>query len=88
MHPYDKVVHKGDTVGISTWVGYSSNERKMLTLAILDNEFAEPGGEVTLIWGEEGGGTAKPAVEHHVQKEIRAIVCPVPYAETARTIYR
>lgn len=88
MHPYDKVIHDGDTIGVSTWIGYSSNERRMLTLAILDNEFAEPGGEVTLIWGEEGGGTAKPAVERHAQKEIRAIVSPVPYAETARTIYR
>jgi len=88
MHPYDKVVKNGKTIGISTWVGYSSNERRMLTLAILDAEHAEPGGEVTFIWGEEGGGTSKPAVERHVQKEIRATVAPVPYSEAARTTYR
>ena len=35
----------------------------MLTLAVLDPEHAEPGTEVTLIWGEEDGGTAKPTVE-------------------------
>src|SRR5262249_25061845 len=36
MHPYDKVMVDGETVGVSTWIGYSSNEAKMLTLAVLD----------------------------------------------------
>ena len=57
MHPYDKVVAGGKTVGISTWIGYSSNERRMLTIAVLDAEHAEPGTEVTFVWGEENGGT-------------------------------
>ena len=88
MHPYDKViVGSGETVGISTWVGYSSNERKMLTLAILEEEYAQPGQEVIFVWGEEGGGTAKPTVEPHRQMEIRAIVSPVPYVETVRKTY-
>jgi glycine cleavage system aminomethyltransferase T len=86
--PYDKVLYDGKMIGISTWCGYSYNEGKMLTLAILDNEFAEPGHEVTFVWGEEGGGTKKPTVEPHVQTEIRAIVSPVPYAEVARKEYR
>jgi glycine cleavage system aminomethyltransferase T len=85
--PYDKVLHKGKTIGVSTWCGYSSNEGKMLTLAMLDPAHAEPGTEVTFVWGEEGGGSAKPTVERHVQTEIRAIVSPVPYAEVARTAY-
>jgi glycine cleavage system aminomethyltransferase T len=88
MHPYDEVQVDGRTVGRSTWIGYSSNEAKMLTLAVLDNEYARPGTEVTLIWGEQNGGSAKPAVEPHVQKEIRAIVSPVPYAKVAREDYR
>jgi syringate O-demethylase len=87
MHPYDKVVAGGKTVGISTWVGYSANEGRMLTIAILDAEHAEPGTEVTFVWGEENGGTKKPTVERHEQMEIRAIVSPVPYAETARKTY-
>jgi len=88
MHPYDKVIiGSGKTVGISTWVGYSSNERKMLTLAILDEEYAQPGQEVIFVWGEEGGGTGKPTVEPHKQMEIRAIVSPVPYVETVRKTY-
>jgi syringate O-demethylase len=88
MHPYDKVTVGGKTVGLSTWVGYSSNERRMLTLAILDAKYAEPGTEVTFVWGEEKGGTSKPTVEPHAQTEIRAIVSPVPYAEVARKKYR
>jgi syringate O-demethylase len=87
MHPYDKVTVDGETVGVSTWIGYSANEGKMLTLAVLDAEHAEPGTEVTFVWGEEGGGSAKPTVEPHVQTEIRAVVSPVPYVEAVRRSY-
>ncbi|HET9722730.1 MAG TPA: aminomethyl transferase family protein [Actinomycetota bacterium] len=87
MHPYDRVTVDGETVGVSTWIGYSANEGRMLTLAVVDAEHAEPGTEVTLVWGEEGGGTTKPTVEPHVQTELRAIVSPVPYVETVRRAY-
>lgn len=86
--PYDKVTKNGKTVGVSTWIGYSSNEGKMLTLAILENEHAQNGNEVTFVWGEQPGTGSKPNVESHVQTEIRATVCPVPYAEVAREAYR
>lgn len=88
MHPYDAVTSDGKTVGISTWIGYSSNERKMLTLAVIDNEYAQPGTEVTLLWGEQGDGSKKLTVERHKQYEIRGIVCPVPYNRFAREAYR
>jgi hypothetical protein len=55
---------------------------------MVDAEQSEPGTEVTLVWGEEGGGSAKPVVERHVQTEIRATVGPAPYAEVVRTSYR
>jgi syringate O-demethylase len=87
MHPFDRVTVDGETVGVSTWVGYSANEGKMLTLAVLDAEHAEPGTAVTFVWGEEDGGTAKPTVEPHVQVELRAVVSPVPYVETVRKAY-
>jgi glycine cleavage system aminomethyltransferase T len=87
MHPFDKVTADGETVGVSTWIGYSANEGKMLTLAILDAEYGEPGTEVTFVWGEEGGGSAKPTVETHVQTEIDAVVGPVPYVEAVRKSY-
>ena len=85
--PYDKVTLNGKTIGVSTWCGYSSNERKHLTLAMIDTEHAKLGAEVTFVWGEEGGGSSKPTVERHVQTEIRAIVSPVPYSEVARIAY-
>jgi syringate O-demethylase len=87
MHPYDRVTVDGETVGVSTWVGYSANEGKMLTLAVLDAEHAEPGTAVTFVWGEEGGGTTKPTIERHVQTEMRAVVSPVPYTEVVRRTY-
>lgn len=87
MHPFDNVVIDGKQVGLSTWIGYSGNEGKMLTLAMLDAEHAKPGTKVSLVWGEEGGGTRKPTVEKHVQTEIRAVVSPVPYSEVARDSY-
>jgi glycine cleavage system aminomethyltransferase T len=87
MHPFDRVIAGGDTVGVSTWFGYSYNEAKMLTLAVLDAAYAKPGTEVTLVWGEEDGGTAKPTVEPHVQREIRGVVSPVPYVEVVRQSY-
>lgn len=87
MHPFDKVIVNGDAVGVSTWIGYSYNEAKMLTLAVLEPEHAEPGTEVTLVWGEPGGGSSKPTVEPHVQREIRAVVNPVPYVESVRKSY-
>jgi syringate O-demethylase len=87
MHPFDKVTVDGEVVGVSTWIGYSANEGKMLTLAVVDAAHADPGTEVTLVWGEPDGGSSKPTVERHVQTEIRAIVSPVPYVEAVRKEY-
>jgi glycine cleavage system aminomethyltransferase T len=86
--PYDKVSKGARTIGVSTWSGYSFNERSMLSLAVIDAEHSQPGTEVTLVWGEEGGGSMRPTVERHVQTEIRVTVAPVPYGEVARTAYR
>jgi syringate O-demethylase len=87
MHPFDRVVADGKTAGVSTWIGYSSNERKMLTIAVVDPAYATPGTKVTLVWGEENGGTSKPMVERHRQMEIGAVVSPVPYVSAVRQGY-
>jgi vanillate/3-O-methylgallate O-demethylase len=84
--PYDKVLKDDTMVGVSTFSGYSYNERSYLSLAMVDHD-VELGSEVMLVWGEEDGGSAKPVVERHAQAEIRAIVSPVPYSEMARTSY-
>jgi len=84
--PNDRVMHGDRMIGVSTFSGYSYNERSFLSLAIVDND-VEIGQEVVLVWGEEDGGSAKPVVEPHVQAEIRAVVSPCPYSEVARTTY-
>ncbi len=58
----------------------------MLSLGIVDPDI-QIGNEVTLVWGEEGGGSKKTTVERHKQIEIRAIVSPVPYSKVAREEY-
>jgi vanillate/3-O-methylgallate O-demethylase len=83
---YDKVMHDGKTVGLSMFSGYSYNERSMLSLGVVDPDVAI-GNPVTLVWGEEGGGSKKTTVERHKQIEIRAIVSPVPYGKVAREEY-
>jgi vanillate/3-O-methylgallate O-demethylase len=72
--PYDQVLKAGRTAGVSTYTGYTYNERAMVSLAAVDLELSAPGTEVT--------------VERHGQVEIRATVAPVPYAEVARVAYR
>jgi vanillate/3-O-methylgallate O-demethylase len=84
--PNDRIMLGGEMVGVSTFSGYSYNERSMLSLACVDVD-VEIGTEVTLVWGEEHGGSAKPVVERHRQAEIRAIVSPCPYSEVPRTTY-
>src|ERR1700704_1798414 len=79
--PYDKVLKGGKTVGVSTYTGYTYNERAMISLAVVDNQHSEAGTEVTLVWGEEGRGSSKPTVERHEQASIRATVAAVPYAQ-------
>ena len=84
--PNDKVLRDGEMVGVSTFSGYSYNERSMLSLAIVDVD-VELDSEVTLVWGEEDGGSDKPVVERHRQAELRAVVSPCPYSEMPRTTY-
>lgn len=86
--PYDKVSKGGKTIGVSTYTGYTYNERAMISLAMVDVEHSNPGVEVTVVWGEQGRGSTKPTVERHQQAEIRATVASVPYAEVARLAYR
>jgi vanillate/3-O-methylgallate O-demethylase len=86
--PYDKVLKDGKVVGISTYTGYTYNERAMVSLAMVDTALSTPGTEVTLVWGEADRGTSKPTVERSTQVEIRATVQPAPISEIARVAYR
>ena len=83
---YDKVTKGGKTIGFSMFAGYSYNERAFLSLGVADPD-VEIGSEVTLVWGEENGGTKKATVEHHKQFEIRVVVSSVPYSKVVRETY-
>jgi len=83
---FDKVTRNGKTVGYSMFGGYSYNERCGLSLGVVDPD-VNIGDELTLVWGEENGGTKKTTVERHRQLNVRVKVSPVPYARGAREAY-
>jgi vanillate/3-O-methylgallate O-demethylase len=84
---FDSITSSGKVVGASMFSGYSYNERKMLSLGFVDEEFAKPGTQLSLSWGEENGGTKKTTVERHKQTEMKVVVGPTPYAAPARETY-
>ena len=84
---YDKVLKGSKTVGLSMFSGISYNEQSMLSLGVVDPE-VKVGDALTLVWGEEDGGTGKTTVERHRQTEVRVTVGAVPYAKVARETYR
>jgi vanillate/3-O-methylgallate O-demethylase len=83
---YDKVTRRGTMAGYSMFTGYSHNERCGLSLGVVDAN-VDVGDVLTLVWGEENGGTRKPTVEFHRQFEVRVTVAPTPYAREARETY-
>lgn len=84
---YDKVNDGNHDIGLSTWVGYSANERAILSLAVVDREFSKPGTELLILWGEKPN-SRKSRVEAHEQRSLRVTVQPAPLGEYARTGYR
>lgn len=83
---YDAVVRDGQPVGFSMFSGYTYNERAFLSLGTVDPD-VQLGDELTLVWGEAGGGTKKTTVERHRQTEIRVRVAPTPFSRDARESY-
>jgi vanillate/3-O-methylgallate O-demethylase len=83
---FDSILVNGKVVGASMFSGYSYNERRALSLGIVEPEFAKPGTQVTLVWGENPN-TKKTTTEPHRQIEIRAIVAAVPYNSAVRDGY-
>jgi len=63
--------------GLTFYCAYIHPQGTILGLALLDNQYAAPGTEVTVVWGEDPS--------YH---RIRATVQPAPYNEFARTQYR
>ncbi|MEN7538260.1 aminomethyl transferase family protein [Aurantiacibacter flavus] len=85
---YDRVEDaSGNCVGRSLHTGYSANFESMLSISVVDAAHAEPGTELTVVWGEPTP-SAKVQVEDHVQFKIRATVHPAPIDQHAREKYR
>ena len=76
----------GKAVGFSMFSGYTFNDRAMISLGVVDPDVSE-GDVLTLVWGEENGGTAKTTVEPHRQTEIQVRVASTPYSRDAREHY-
>ncbi|MFC8519669.1 aminomethyl transferase family protein [Streptomyces sp. NPDC057257] len=83
----DEVLSQGRRVGISTDCGYVVRDQAVVSLAVVDEEFARPGTEVQVLWGEDPV-SAKPVVEPHEQLVVRATVESAPLDRFARTKYR
>jgi glycine cleavage system aminomethyltransferase T len=73
-HPYEKVLIDDELVGLSANAAYTVNVGGWSSLAMVDEKHAVDGTVVTIVIGEPDGGSAKPTVERHVQKTIRATI--------------
>ncbi|MCR4435875.1 MAG: aminomethyl transferase family protein [Clostridiales bacterium] len=65
----DFVLADGKKIGIASGRTFAYYERRMISLAFIDIEYAEEGKELTVLWGP----SSRP------QKEIRATVARFPY---------
>lgn len=65
----DYVLADGKKIGVATGKTYAYYERRMISLAALDAQYAVEGQEVIVLWGSEG----------FPKKEIRAVVARFPY---------
>ncbi len=81
----DRLMHDGKLVGMSMFNGFSFNERRLLSLGVVDSSL-NVGDVVTLVWGEPER-TGKTSTEAHKQAEIRVRISPTPYARDARENY-
>lgn len=77
-YPCDAVLAEGRLVGVSVYTGYTVSVGGWSSLAVVDEGAARDGERLTVVWGEPGGGTAKPTVERHAQAEVRATVSTSP----------
>lgn len=68
----DAIMSGDQLIGISTLRGYTVNVQAWMSTGFVDEADAVDGAEVTLLWGEEDGGTAKRSVERHHLTTLRA----------------
>ncbi len=86
-YPRDRVEVNGEMVGLAMYTANFPAHGTILSLGLIDKQYAEPGTEVSIAWGEHPGAGA-PADLHKEFPRIRATVQPSPYDNFARTGYR
>lgn len=78
----------GRLVGLSSYAGYSGNEKKVISLGSVDADYAAPGTRLQLLWGEPDPGSAKTRVERHRQTLVTVTVADATNAATVRALKR
>jgi vanillate/3-O-methylgallate O-demethylase len=76
--PMDEVTHEGRRVGVAFYPIYSRAARGWISLAAVDEDLAKNQQELVVTWGEPNGGSRKPSVERHQQKQVRVTVDAKP----------
>jgi vanillate/3-O-methylgallate O-demethylase len=84
-HSQDRVEIGSGLVGVSMHTGFLDPYGTILSLALIDEDYAAPGTEVNVVWGTHPGHTGKAAPDFAY---IKANVQPSPYTDYARTQYR
>jgi len=88
-YQYDSVFDRaGKRVGLSTYMSFIAPDGALVSLAVLDEAYAQEGTEVTILWGEPSDRVRRLAVEPHVQMEVKAKVSGWPFSAQARSGYR
>jgi glycine cleavage system aminomethyltransferase T len=85
-HTKDRVEMNTKLVGLSLHTGYLDPYGTILSLALIDKEYAEPGTQVTVVWGEHPGPTGGNDTPDFAY--LKATVQLSPFTEYARTQYR
>lgn len=82
-----RVESGGELVGLTHQSATVDPAGTVLSLTLIDKTYAEPGTEVTVVWGEHPGPGTAPDADLGFPR-VRATVAPAPYEEHARTQYR
>ncbi|GLZ06116.1 glycine cleavage system protein T [Actinomadura sp. NBRC 104412] len=74
-------------VGLTHQTATIDGTGTLLSLTLIDKQYAEPGTEVTVVWGEHPGPGTSPDADLGFPR-VRATVQPAPFDEHARKQYR
>lgn len=82
-----RVEADGELVGLTHQTATIDTAGTILSLTLIDKRHAEPGTEVTVVWGEHPGAGTDPDADLGFPR-VRATVQPAPFDAYARKAYR